>query len=68
MGFHNMAIELKQLVNDHKMVLCMNRAFSDLRADYELSIDVDKKRINELEQTNVDIDNHLQNLISYHFL
>ena len=60
-----MSIELKQLVNDHKMVLCMNRAFSDLRADYELSIDVDKKRINELEQTNVDIDNHLQNLISY---
>lgn len=60
-----MSIELKQLVNDPKMVMCMNRAFSDLRADYELSTDANKKKISELEQTNVDIDNHLQNLISY---
>lgn len=60
-----MEIELKELVSNPEMAELMDKAFSDLRADYELGIDVSKDKIEELKQTNVDIDNHLQNLISY---
>lgn len=60
-----MSIELKEIINDPKIEEVMNTTFSDLRADYELGIDTSAKKIEELEQTNVDVDNHLQNLISY---
>lgn len=60
-----MSTELKELIDDANVEDLMNTAFSDLRADYELSIDASAKKIEELEQTNVDVDNHLQNLISY---
>ncbi len=60
-----MELELKELVSHANMAELMDKAFSDLRADYELGIDVSREKIEELKQTNVDVDNHLQNLISY---
>ena len=32
-------VELKQLVDDQYFIENMNKAFSDLRADYELTMD-----------------------------
>lgn len=58
-------MELKELVESTEMTERMNEAFSDLRADFELSISASAEKIKELRETNVDIDNHLQNLISY---
>lgn len=58
-------MELKELVESPEMAERMDKAFSDLRADFELSINASAEKIEELRQTNVDIDNHLQNLISY---
>lgn len=58
-------MELKELVESPKMTERMNAAFSDLRADFELSINASAEKIKELRETNVDIDNHLQNLITY---
>lgn len=58
-------MELKELVEFPEMTERMNKAFSDLRADYELSINASAEKIEELRETNVDVDNHLQNLISY---
>ena len=43
----------------------MNRAFSDLRADYELSMDADKEKVSELKAMHVDVKNQLSDLISY---
>lgn len=43
----------------------MNLAFSDLRADYELSMDADHKKISELMATHVDVRNQLSNLVAY---
>lgn len=58
-------MELKGLVESPEMAECMDKAFSDLRADFELSINASAEKIEELRETNVDVDNHLQNLISY---
>ena len=60
-----MGIELKEIISQKDMTELMDRAFSDLRADYELSIDVSREKICQLAETNVDVDNHLQNLIAY---
>jgi uncharacterized protein YeeX (DUF496 family) len=50
---------LKDYVSNDNFIENMNRAFSDLRADYELSMDTDLKKIEELQETHVDINNQL---------
>lgn len=44
-----MANTLKDYVYDDSFIERMNRAFSDLRADYELSMDADKEKVSELK-------------------
>lgn len=65
-GFAEMndSVELKQLVDDQYFIDSMNKAFSDLRADYELTMDTSEKKIRELNQLHVDIKNHLSDLTS----
>lgn len=58
-------LELKQFVNDSEFIQNMNRAFSDLRADYELSMDSNFEKIKELEALHVDIKNHLSDLTDW---
>ncbi|MCB2290417.1 hypothetical protein LGK97_11630 [Clostridium sp. CS001] len=60
-----MSRELKQFVEDADFIERMNKAFADLRADYELDLDESKEKINELKAVHVDNKNHLSNLISY---
>ncbi len=55
-------IELKQLVNDPTFIENMNKAFSDLRADFELTMDLDKPKTDELRKLHVDIKNQLSSL------
>lgn len=57
--------ELKEFVEDADFIEKMNKAFADLRADYELDLDESKEKINELKAVHVDNKNHLSNLISY---
>lgn len=57
-------VELKQLVDDRYFIESMNKAFSDLRADYELTMDTSLEKIKELNQLHVDIKNHLSDLTS----
>lgn len=57
-------LELKSFVNDPDFISNMNKAFSDLRADYELSMDSNHDKINELRGLHVDIKNHLSDLTS----
>lgn len=56
---------LKDYVSDDSFIEKMNRAFSDLRADYELSMDADQVKIDELQKTHVDVKNQLSDLSSY---
>lgn len=56
---------LKDYIRDDNFIEKMNRAFSDLRADYELSMDADKKKISELQAIHVDVKNQLTDLVSY---
>lgn len=58
------SVELKQLVDDQYFIESMNKAFSDLRADYELTMDTSMEKIKELNQLHVDIKNHLSDLTS----
>lgn len=58
------SVELKQLVDDQYFIENMNKAFSDLRADYELTMDTSLEKIKELNQLHVDIKNHLSDLTS----
>lgn len=58
-------IELKEFVKDEEFIRKMNKAFADLRADYELSLDVTKEKIQELKQVHVDHKNFLANLVSF---
>lgn len=53
-------MELKELVESSEMADLIDKAFSDLRADYELSINASEEKIEELRETNVDVDNHLE--------
>lgn len=62
-----MNVTLKDYVYDDSFIEKMNRAFSDLRADYELSMDADKEKISELKAMHVDVKNQLSDLISYSF-
>ena len=50
-----MANTLKDYVYDDSFIERMNRAFSDLRADYELSMDADKEKVSELKAMHVDV-------------
>ena len=61
----NNSLELKQFVNDIEFIENMNRAFSDLRADYELSMDSSYEKIKELQALHVDVKNHLSDLTSW---
>ena len=54
-----MANTLKDYVYDDSFIEKMNRAFSDLRADYELSMDADKEKVSELKAMHVDVKNQL---------
>ena len=56
---------LKNYIEDPDFINKMDFAFSDLRADYELSMDTDNKKINELIATHVDVKNQLSNLSTY---
>lgn len=58
------SVELKQLVDDQNFIDNMNKAFSDLRADYELTMDTSLEKIKELNQLHVDVKNHLSDLTS----
>lgn len=62
-----MNVTLKDYVYDDSFIEKMNRAFSDLRADYELSMDADKEKVSELKAMHVDVKNQLSDLISYSF-
>ncbi len=55
-----MANTLKDYVNDGSFIEKMNRAFSDLRADYELSMDADKEKVSELKTMHVDVKTNYQ--------
>lgn len=57
-------IELKNLVDDKIFIENMNKAFSDLRADYELTMDTSGEKINELKKLHVDVKNQLSDLTS----
>lgn len=57
-------IELKNLVDNQNFIENMNRAFSDLRADYELTMDTTQEKINELMNLHVDVNNQLSDLTS----
>ncbi|WP_088034855.1 hypothetical protein [Evansella clarkii] len=57
-------VELKEFVNDQDFIEKMNYAFADLRADYELSLDVTKEKVKELIDVHVDHKNALSNLTS----
>lgn len=59
------SLELKQFVNDPNFISNMNKAFSDLRADYELTMDSSYEKISELKSLHVDIKNHLSDLTDW---
>lgn len=56
--------ELKKFIEDNDFIEAMNIAFADLRADYELDLDVRKEKINELEKIHVDLNGNLADLAS----
>lgn len=58
-------IELKQFVRDEEFIEKMNKAFLDLRADYELTMDSSQEKINELLELHVDVNNQLSDLASW---
>lgn len=58
-------LELKQFVNDDDFIRKMNLTFSDLRADYELTIDSKNEKINELISLHVDVKNKLSDITSF---
>ncbi|SKC77362.1 GNAT family N-acetyltransferase [Maledivibacter halophilus] len=58
-------IKLKDFVNDDIFIEKINNAFMDLRADYELSMDVNKAKIEELRRIHIDNKNYLSDLQSY---
>lgn len=60
-----MKLELKEFVKDKEFINKMNKAFADLRADYELSLDITKDKISELKKVHVDHKNFLANLVSF---
>lgn len=57
-------IELKQFIDDENFINNMNAAFSDLRADYELTMESSQAKIDELLSLHVDIKNQLSDLVS----
>lgn len=57
--------KLRDIVKDPELVETITRSFSDLRADFDLSLDASAEKINELSETHVDIKDHLNKLMSY---
>lgn len=57
--------KLRDIVKDANLVKEITKSFSDLRADFDLSLDASAEKINELTETHVDIKNNLSHLISH---
>lgn len=57
--------KLRDIVKDPELVKKITQAFSDLRADFDLSVDASAEKINELAETHVDVKDNLNKLISY---
>lgn len=57
-------LTLKEIVQDKEMVEKISRAFADLRADFELSLEASAEKIVELEETHIDVKDHLGSLIN----
>lgn len=53
---------LRDLVHDNEAVEKMSEAFSELRADFELDLDLDNSQIAALSKLHVETNDHLQNL------
>ena len=60
-----MKYELKDLINDNVFIEKMNKAFADLRADYELELDMSFTQIEKLNKVHIDVNNHLSDLVAY---
>ena len=60
-----MKYELKDLINDNVFIEKMNKAFADLRADYELELDMSFTQIEKLNKVHIDVNNHLSDLVTY---
>lgn len=58
-------VELKSLVDNQVFIENMNKAFSDLRADYELTMDTSQEKIRELIELHVDVNNQLSDLAAW---
>lgn len=57
--------KLRDIVKDPALVTKITQSFSDLRADFDLSLDASAEKINELSETHVDVKDHLNKLISH---
>ncbi|WP_144276957.1 hypothetical protein [Metapseudomonas resinovorans] len=52
-------------MKDQDLVRKITKSFSDLRADFDLSLDASAEKINELSETHVDVKDNLSKLISH---
>lgn len=57
--------KLRDIVKDPELVKKITKSFSDLRADFDLSLDASAEKIIELAETHVDIKDNLNKLISH---
>ncbi|WP_338793650.1 hypothetical protein [Pseudomonas sp. AE27] len=57
--------KLRDIVKDTDLVQKITKSFSDLRADFDLSLEASAEKIIELSETHVDIKDHLNKLISH---
>ncbi len=56
--------KLRDVVKDPDLVKKITQSFSDLRADFDLSLEASAEKINELTETHVDVKDYLSRLIS----
>ncbi len=57
--------KLREIVKDPELVKKITKSFSDLRADFDLSLDASAEKIIELAETHVDVKDNLSKLISH---
>ncbi|WPP01162.1 hypothetical protein SFA35_07330 [Pseudomonas sp. HR96] len=57
--------KLRDIVKDPALVQKITQSFSDLRADFDLSLEASAEKITELAETHVEIKDHLNKLISH---
>ncbi|WP_208692095.1 hypothetical protein [Pseudomonas oryzihabitans] len=57
--------KLRDVVKDPDLVKKITQSFSDLRADFDLSLEASAEKINELTETHVDVKDYLSRLISH---